>query len=192
MNVFEIATLPIRVADSVFKQVTGRKGSSEPKQGMNDQTLKAKVESTLFRLPGVSRSKVNVTVTGGRVTLRGEARNAASVNSIETALRSIPEVTEIENLLHQPKTPARSAAKPASAPKRTPRVNRDKTSSSDAQPKPVDLAAKREGRKAAPLGSTDTPSDASTTPPTKSPETEPPGTAGSPKTPTLSTGKSSS
>ena len=135
---------------------------------LTDPTLKTKVESTIFRLPGVSKSKVDVSVADGVVTLHGEVRNQAQMTSLQNAVRAIPEVKGVESELHLPKTPApstpkagqrkqtkaKATAKPA---QRSERFNRDKTgTASKAEPKPIELAAKRQGRQAAPLGSKDT------------------------------------
>lgn len=153
-------------ADALRRRVFGG-GPAAPKQ-LNDQTLKSKVESELFRLPGISRSKVNITVADGEVTVHGEARNQAQMSSIETVVRRVPEVRGYESRLHLPQTPAPStpragqrkatARKPAGATKaaargRTERVNRDRTTAPEAEPKPSDLAARREGRQPAPMGS---------------------------------------
>jgi hypothetical protein len=141
--------------------------SPDPKP-LNDPTLKTKVESTIFRLPGVSKGKVDVTVADGVVTLHGEVRNQAQMTSLQNAVRAIPEVKDVESELHLPKTPApstpnagqrkqtrpRAAARPAA---RSERFNRDKTgSTSAAEPKPTELAAERKGRQPAPMGSKDT------------------------------------
>jgi len=149
-------------------QIIGRfqRSEDQPKT-LTDPTLKTKVESTIFRLPGVSKSKVDVTVADGVVTLHGEVRNQAQMTSLQNAVQAIPEVTGVESELHLPKTPApstpkagqrrqtkpKATAKPA---QRTERVNRDRTgTTANAEPKPIDLAAKRQGRQPAPLGAKD-------------------------------------
>jgi hypothetical protein len=149
---------------------------------LTDPTLKTKVESNIYRLPGVSKAKIDVTVAEGVVTLHGQVRNQAQMTSLENAVRAIPEVVGFESELHLPKTPApstpragqrkqtkpKATARPA---KRTERVNRDRTgTASTAEPSPVELAARRQGRQPAPLGSTEpeaapeTPVTATTTP----------------------------
>jgi hypothetical protein len=174
----KLTTTVVGTAAGQAGALVGRfqRSDSSPKQ-LSDPTLKTKVESTIFRLPGVSKSKVDVTVAGGVVTLHGEVRNQGQLTSLQNAVRAIPEVKGVESELHLPKTPApstpkagqrkqtraKTTAKPA---KRAERINRDKTgTAATAEPKPIDLAAKREGRKPAPLGSTETtPTAEDTTP----------------------------
>jgi hypothetical protein len=171
----KLTTTVVGTAAGQAGALVGRfqRSGSAPKQ-LSDPTLKTKVESTIFRLPGVSKAKVDVTVADGVVTLHGTVRNQAQLASLQNAVRTIPEVRGVESQLHLPKTPAprkqtrpKATAKPA---KRAERVNRDKTgTAATAEPKPIDLAAKREGRKAAPLGSTEsapksTPAEPKTTP----------------------------
>lgn len=162
------------IAGSVIGTAAGQAGhllgrfqkseAPQPKQ-LTDPTLKTKVESTIFRLPGVSKSKVDVSVADGVATLHGEVRNQAQMTSLQNAVRAIPEVQGVESELHLPKTPApstpnagqRRQAKPKATARpgaRKERVNRDKTgTTAKAESKPIDLAAKRQGRQAAPLGS---------------------------------------
>jgi hypothetical protein len=187
----KLTTTVVGTAAGQAGALVGRfqRSDSSPKQ-LSDPTLKTKVESTIFRLPGVSKSKVDVTVAGGVVTLHGEVRNQGQLTSLQNAVRAIPEVQGVESELHLPKTPApstpkagqrrqtkpKASAKPA---QRTERFSRDKTgTSSTAEPKPADLAARRKGRQPAPLGSKDTeattePSSAgaTTATPTEAPKT---------------------
>src|SRR5215213_9669555 len=165
----KLTTTVVGTAAGQAGALVGRfqRGNPTPKP-LSDPTLKTKVESTIFRLPGVSKSKVDVTVADGVVTLHGEVRNQAQLTSLQNAVGAIPEVQGVESELHLPKTPApstpkagqrkqtqaKATARPA---KRAERVNRDKTgTSAKAEPKPIDLAAKRQGRQPAPLGSKDT------------------------------------
>jgi hypothetical protein len=179
----KLTTTVVGTAAGQAGALVGRfqRSDSAPKP-LTDPTLKTKVESTIFRLPGVSKAKVDVTVADGVVTLHGEVRNQAQLTSLQNAVRAIPEVKGVDSELHLPKTPAPSTpkagqrkqtrAKATAKPgKRAERVNRDKTgTAATAEPKPIDLAAKREGRKAAPLGSTDT---APKTKPAAGPQTTP-------------------
>ena len=163
-------------AGALAKRLAG--GSAQPKPAMSDPTLKSKVESALYRVPGVTRSKVKVTVAEGVVTVHGEVKTQAQMATIETTARGVPEVKGYESQLHLPKTPAPSTPKagtrqaktkkPASATKaaargRTPRVTAEKPTLAKADTSPKASAAKGEGRKPAELGSKKT-AEPSTTP----------------------------
>jgi BON domain-containing protein len=176
MNLIDVTkgtvTLPLKVGRwaleqgaGVVQSAAGRSSSAVPKD-LDDVTIARKVESVALR--GRGTDKVDVNVVDGVVWLRGQVKRPEDVNAIEAATRAIPEVVDVHNLLHLPKTPAptRSDAPPrqrrtratASAPARPRtqprRLNADKTIAADGEPLPKDLAAKGEGRPAAPLGST--------------------------------------
>jgi hypothetical protein len=150
-----------RGADMIVGRLRGRTGG--PKAGMDDTTLRHKVESALARLPGVADSKINVTAVDGHVTLHGEVRNQTQMKAVQTAVLRVPEVVSVDSQLHLPKTPAPSTPRAGqrqqrrkAAPRttaRSERVNRDKVSASAAD-SPRRLAETGEGRRAAPLGST--------------------------------------
>jgi hypothetical protein len=76
-----------------------------PKPGMDDATLKAKVETELFRPADAPKSGVIVNVANGVVQLRGQVKAPEQVRGLEDHVRGIPEVRGVENLLHLPKTP---------------------------------------------------------------------------------------
>jgi osmotically-inducible protein OsmY len=86
-------------ASSVLKRTGGPKD-------LNDQDLKAKVESEAFRPAEVPKGKINVAVADGIVELRGEVKRPEDKEAIETEVRAIAEVRDVKNLLHLPKTPA--------------------------------------------------------------------------------------
>jgi BON domain len=170
----KLVTTAAGQADGLVKRVRGGGGDSDPDhvRDLNDPTLKSKVETVLYRVPGVSRSKVNVTVADGVVTVHGEVRNQAQMQTVETAVRGVPEVRGYESQLHLPKTAAPSTPnagqrqatrrKPAARTKaaakgRSERVNRDKTAAATAkaEPTPAQRAETGEGRTPAPFGSTD-------------------------------------
>jgi hypothetical protein len=130
---------------------------------LDDVTITRKVETVLFRDDSVDKGKISVNTAEGIVWLRGEAKNPEKIKELEAKAREIPEVKEVENLLHLPKTPpsqkkqrkaATAAASPRKrAPKRT--TAERKPSTSAAEPTPAELAEKREGRQPAPLGADD-------------------------------------
>jgi len=79
----------------------------EPKPGMlNDPALARKVETEIFRSPDVPKGQINVQARDGIVELRGEVPRAELIEELVARTRSIPEVREVENLLHLPGTPA--------------------------------------------------------------------------------------
>jgi osmotically-inducible protein OsmY len=77
-----------------------------PKPDMDDHTLKNKVETVLFRDADAPKDRVNVTVVDGGVDLRGEVKRPDIKEALEAHARSVPEVRDVRNLLHLPKTPA--------------------------------------------------------------------------------------
>jgi hypothetical protein len=79
-----------------------------PKAGMDDVTLTRKVESVVSRMDGYDKAKIDLNTVDGVVYVRGEAKRPDLVEAIEAAVRGIPEVRDVENLLHLPKTPART------------------------------------------------------------------------------------
>lgn len=80
----------------------------EEKPLANDATLKAKVESEIFRSPDVPKGQIDVNAENGVVYLRGEAGRPELVEELEKQVRKIPGVRSVENLLHLPGEPAPS------------------------------------------------------------------------------------
>ncbi len=79
--------------------------SPGPKAGMDDNTLKGKVETELFRDPDIPKGQINIHVVDGVVELRGEVKRPEVKKELEAKAQAIPEVREVSNLLHLPKTP---------------------------------------------------------------------------------------
>ena len=77
-----------------------------PKPEMDDQTLKNKVESAIFRAADAPKASVNVSVVDRVVELRGEVKRPEIKQALEAEARKVPEVADVRNLLHLPKTPA--------------------------------------------------------------------------------------
>jgi BON domain len=144
-----------------------RARSAAPKD-LDDVTLARKVETELFRDPSVPKGHIDVNAAGGVVWLRGEVRTPEDVKRLQDQAQAIPEVRRVENLLHLPHTPAPTrtdtpAAQRKPAGRRTKphseeiQLRPDRVNAEDpvpgAEPAPTDLAARREGRRPAPLGS---------------------------------------
>lgn len=72
----------------------------------DDQTLKAKVESELFREEHALKGVVNVNVQQGVTQLRGEVESPELIDELVGRTHKVRGVREVENLLHLPGTPA--------------------------------------------------------------------------------------
>jgi hypothetical protein len=164
-----------RVARRVVSETFGlaqraRHFRQAPKPEMDDVTLTRKVETEIFRGANSPKGTVNVNVVAGVVWLRGEVKRPEQVRDVERKARSVPEVRDVENLLHLPKTPAPTRAdtparrqrthsstrRPTPRKERQARVTDDRTDalSPQAGPSPVEHAGEGEGRSPAPVGST--------------------------------------
>jgi len=133
---------------------------------VDDVTIARKVESVIFRPRGRPKATVDVNVVDGVVWLRGVARSPEMIRKLETEAREVPEVVDVQNLLHLPHTPAPTRAdtppgmqhtrrrkdsppRPRVQPRR---LNADKTIA-HGEPLPEQLAQQHRGRPASPLGS---------------------------------------
>ena len=132
-----------------------------PKPGMDDITLARKVETELFRDAGSPKGQVDVNAVDGVVELRGQVKRPQEVKDLEARTRRIPEVRDVRNLLHLPRTPSPTRAdSPRSHTKRgqTRRAPRFSATPSaergvaGAEESPKDKAAAGKGRGPAPLG----------------------------------------
>jgi osmotically-inducible protein OsmY len=74
--------------------------SEEEKSQPNDATLKAKVESEVFRDARVPKGQVDVNAEDGVVYLRGEVGSPDMVAELEEATRQVHGVRAVENQLH--------------------------------------------------------------------------------------------
>jgi hypothetical protein len=148
---------PPRAEPRPEPQPAPRRPKPKPKP-LDDVTITRKVETVLFRDESVDKGKISVNTADGVVWLRGEARTPEQINQLKAKVQEIPEVNEVESLLHLPKTPApKKARRRKAAPKRTPKrtTAERKPSTPAAEPSPKDLAQSGEGRKPAPLGAKD-------------------------------------
>jgi hypothetical protein len=147
-----------------------------PKPDMDDVTLARKVETEIFRAAGAPKGSVDVNAVDGVVYLRGEVKRPEQIKRLEARTRAIPEVRDVENLLHLPKTPAptradtprrqqrtgaakagtKAATRPrGSAGAKTSQAARRAAARKAAEPSPEQAASEGTGRAPAPLGSTD-------------------------------------
>ena len=69
---------------------------------LNDPTLARKVETEIFRDPDVPKGNINVQAHDGVVELRGEVPRPELIDELVERTKKIPEVREVENLLHLP------------------------------------------------------------------------------------------
>ena len=78
----------------------------EQPKDYDDQTLKAKVESEVFRPEDAPKGDVNVNVEYGVVYLRGQVERPEIIDDLEARVRSVQGVARVDNLLHVPGTEA--------------------------------------------------------------------------------------
>ncbi len=102
-----------------------RPGGAKP--GMDDVTLARKVETEIFRGTRGLKSNVDVNVVDRVVHLRGEVKRPEQIRDLERRTRRIPEVRDVENLLHLTKTPAPTRADTPRRAQRTPTARRPKS-----------------------------------------------------------------
>jgi osmotically-inducible protein OsmY len=82
----------------------------------DDNTLKSKVETEIFRPADAPKGSVNVNVANGVVELRGEVPDQGWHDRLESEARKIDGVRDVRNLLHLPgETPVNVAGTPGVA-----------------------------------------------------------------------------
>jgi hypothetical protein len=86
---------------------------------LDDVELAHKVESILFRNADVPKGRLSINAERGVVFLRGQVDRPDLVEELEKRVRKIPGVSNVENLLHLPGTPAPASGGQTKAP-RTP------------------------------------------------------------------------
>jgi hypothetical protein len=72
----------------------------------DDETVRQRVESQLFRDRHVPKGNMNINSEHGTVILRGEVDSVAEIAELEERVRRIPGVRGVQNLLHTHGTPA--------------------------------------------------------------------------------------
>jgi osmotically-inducible protein OsmY len=99
------------IAQKAKQKATG--GDSAPG---DDNTLKAKVETEIFREADAPKGSVDVSVANGVVELRGQVDDRAQIEALELKTRMVTGVREVRNLLHLPgETPANVAGTPGTS-----------------------------------------------------------------------------
>jgi osmotically-inducible protein OsmY len=68
----------------------------------DDNTLKNKVQSEIFRDADAPKGTVDVTVANGIVELRGEVDDASQAEALELKTRMVSGVKDVRNMLHLP------------------------------------------------------------------------------------------
>ena len=75
----------------------------------DDVTLARKVETEIFRAPDAPKGDVSVDVQGGIAHLRGEVADDEWADRLAAEARNVDGIKGVENLLHEPGTPAPEA-----------------------------------------------------------------------------------
>ena len=88
-------------AQGLVKKATHLK-EREKLEEPDDTTLARKVETEIFRDPGVPKGQINVNAEDGVVILRGEVERPELIPDLEEKTRSVQGVKGVENLLHTP------------------------------------------------------------------------------------------
>lgn len=138
--------------------------ASRAPKDLDDVALARKVETIIFRDDTVPKGQIDVNCADGIVWLRGEAKTPDMIKLLERQAAEIPEVRQVENLLHLPKTPAptrtdtpptqrrtRSSTK-RPTPEKVPTGVTNERRTTSGEPLPEELAREGEGRQPSPLG----------------------------------------
>ena len=72
----------------------------------DDDTLRQRVESQLFRDRHLPKGDLNISAEHGTIILRGELHDATDIATLEERVRRMPGVRGVQNLLHPYGTPA--------------------------------------------------------------------------------------
>lgn len=93
--------------DGQRRRMTHALMGAGPRPAASDEMLADRVRSELFRDAEVPKGMLNINVErGGVVVLRGEVQRPEIVRDVESRVRRIAGVRDVENLVHTPDTPA--------------------------------------------------------------------------------------
>lgn len=95
-----------RVRAFAHKAFAGIRHALPGSPSYDDPTLKAKVETEIFREEHALKGLVNVNVQHGVTQLRGELESSELIEELVERTQKVRGVREVENLLHVPGTPA--------------------------------------------------------------------------------------
>jgi len=88
---------------SYARGLTQRARHARPEaKELDDATLADKIQTEIFRPADVPKGQINVNVQKGLVQLRGEVPRPEMIHDLETQVRRIQGVRDVENLLHPP------------------------------------------------------------------------------------------
>jgi osmotically-inducible protein OsmY len=73
---------------------------------VDDETLTQRVESEIYRDAALPKGPVTLHAQDGVVTLRGVLERNEQMRAFEEAVRNVPGVRDVQNLLHLPDTAA--------------------------------------------------------------------------------------
>jgi osmotically-inducible protein OsmY len=91
-------------AEGVKQKATHLKEEEKPQP--DDVTLARKVETAIFRDADVPKGQINDNAENGKIVLRGEVEKPELIQDLEKKTKKVQGVTEVENLLHTPGSPA--------------------------------------------------------------------------------------
>ncbi len=72
----------------------------------DDNTLRDRVGSQIFRDPGIPKGQFNINVVDGMVELHGQLNSQAEIDNVIRAVQKVTDVKNVRSYLHLPGTPA--------------------------------------------------------------------------------------
>lgn len=72
----------------------------------DDNTLRDRIESELFRFPEIPKGDININVENGVAVLRGQIKDRATIDMIVDLVRDVENVRDVESYMHVPGEPA--------------------------------------------------------------------------------------
>ena len=86
---------------------TQQSGANQPDNPTpDDNTLRDRVETELFRRAWVPKGNINIDVVDGIVELRGQLKHQTDVDTLIKDARAVQHVKDVRSFLHLPGTPA--------------------------------------------------------------------------------------